>query len=96
MDLEYDMSVAAIGQNRSATSKALELCTYRKEENQEYPRLMEECLAYFPFPSPREVMRSEELFLEIEEANSLLVKDSVMLELKLLEHIHYLDKSSED
>ena len=57
---------------------------------------MEECLAYFPFPSPREVMRSEELFIEIEKTNSLLVKDSVILELKLLEHIHYLDESSED
>ena len=95
MELDYNVSVSAIGQNKSATPKALELCTYRKEDNQKYPWLVEVCPAYFPFPSPGEVMRSEELFLEIKEANSLLVKDLVILELKVLEHEHYLDEDSD-
>ena len=44
------------------------------------------CSADFPFPSPGEVLQSEELFLEIAEANSLLQNDAMILELKLLDH----------
>ena len=40
-------------------------------------------------------MESKELFLEAEEANSLLTKDSMILELKLLEHQHHWKKDSE-
>ena len=78
MDLEYNVSVAAIGEHRSATPKTLELCTG------DYYF----CSAFFPFPSPGEVLQSEEQFLEIEEANSLLANDAMTLELKLLEHQH--------
>ena len=78
MDLEYNVSVAAIGEHRAATSKTLELCTG------DYYF----CSAFFPLPSPGEVLRSEEQFLEIEEANSLLQNDAVTLKLKLLEHHH--------
>lgn len=46
------------------------------------------CDAQFLFPSNGEVLRSMELFLEIEEAMSLLQKDAITLELKLLKHKH--------
>ena len=48
------------------------------------------CSARFPFPSPGEVLRSEELFLEIEEVNSLLANDAMTLELKLPKHQHHV------
>ena len=40
-------------------------------------------------------MESEELFLEAEEANSLLTKDSMILEMKLLDHQHHWEEDSE-
>ena len=83
MYLEYNVSVAAIGQHRSATPKTLELCT--RGFLCSFFFLLP-CSAHFPLPSPGEVLRSEELFLEIEEANSLLANDAMTLELKLLEH----------
>ena len=86
MYLEYNVSVAAIGQHRSATPKTLELCTYRMGDNDRFSFIASACCAHFPFPSPGKVLRSEELFLEIEEANSLLANDAMTLELKLLEH----------
>ena len=86
MFLEYNVSVTAKGQHTSAIPKELELCTYRKVNNDIHLPL---CSAYFPFPSPEEVLQSEELFLETEEANSLLVNESFTLELKLLKHQHH-------
>ena len=77
MELQYNVSVAAIGQHRSAMHKTLELYSSKKNCS---------CSACFPCPSPGEVLQSEELFLEMEEANSLLVNDSIILELKLLKH----------
>ena len=76
MKLYYNVSVAAIGQHRSATPITTEVC------DNDY------CYVYCPFPSPGEVLRSEEQFVELEEANSLLANDSIILELKLLEHQH--------
>ena len=84
MYLEYNVSVAAIGQHRSATHKTLELCSSRDI------LMILACSAHFPFPSPGEVLRSKEQFLEIEEANSLLANESMTLELKLLQHQHHL------
>ena len=78
--LEHNVSVAAIGQERSAMHKTLELCT----SSYMYGGYL--CSANFPFPSPGEVLQSDELFLKIEEANSLLVNNAMILELKLLEH----------
>lgn len=90
------MSVTATGQGQhnSATHTTLELCTVRMGDNDgSFIMSSLSCFAYNPFPSPGEVLRSDELFLEIEEANSLLENDSIMLELKLLKHIHYFDSS---
>ena len=93
MCLEYNVSVAAIGQHRSATHKTLKLCTFRKGDKARYPsigiecgRYVPRCSARFPFPSPGAMLRSDKLFLEIEEANSPLTNDAMTLELKLLEH----------
>ena len=87
MCLQYNVSVAAIGQHTSAT---LELCTIRYGDNSIFGTSQDtRCCANFPFPSPGKVLRSEELFLEIEEANSLLQNDVMTLELKLLEHQHH-------
>ena len=89
--LEYNVSVAARGQHISTTHKILELCTPRAEDNSGYVVPPQPpCSARFPFPSPGEVLRSEELFLEVEHANCLIVNDSVILGLKLLKHrCHY-------
>lgn len=57
----------------------LELCT------DGFPRYS----ASIPAPSPGKVLRSEKLFIDIEKANSLLVNDTMILELKLLEHQHH-------
>ena len=85
--LEYNVSVAAIG-HTSATPKTLELCSLRKGDNSILLPVLPACSARFRFPSPGEVLRSEEQFLEIEEANSLLANDAMTLELKLLKHQH--------
>ena len=85
MEMQYIVSVAAIGQYTSATPKTLELCTHRIGDNRKSMSYIE-CSSHFPFPSPGEVLRSEELFLEIKEANSLVQNDTMRLELKLLEH----------
>ena len=86
MYLQYNVSGVAIGQHTSATPKALELCSFRLGDKAKYPSLQQLCSAFFPLPSPGEVLRSEEQFLEIEEVNSLLANDAMLLELKLLKH----------
>ena len=88
--LEYNVSVAAIGQHRSITCKTLKLCN----NDNVYSLQIYPCSAVFPLPG--EVLRSEEQFLEIEEANSLLENDSVILELKLLKHEHDCSSSDSD
>ena len=100
MWLQYNVSVAAIGQG-SATHTTLELCTFRKGDKARYPSILTGssmygalCSARFHFPSPGEVLRSEEQFLEIEEANPLLQNDAMTLELKLLEHQHHMPQRS--
>ena len=89
MCLQYNVSVTAIGQSRSPT--IIELCIAAEKDSGNHPlqRLLQSlCSACFRFPSPGEVLRSEQLFLEIEEANCLLVNDSMILELKLMKHQH--------
>ena len=86
MYLQYNVSVVAIGQHTSATPKALELCSFRLGDKAKYPPIQPLCSAFFPLPSPGEVLRSEEQFLVIEEVNSLLANDAMLLELKLLKH----------
>ena len=92
MYLQYNVSVAAIGQHTSATPKALELCSFGWGDKATYSR--PHCSARFSFPSPGEMLRSEERFLEIKEANSLLANDAMTLELKLLEHQHDMPQYS--
>ena len=80
---QYNVTITA---NR--TSKTLKLCTKIPSK---YPRddnflLSFYCSYYFPFPSPGEVLQSEEQFLEISEANSLLENDSIILKLELSDH----------
>ena len=87
--LMYNVSVTIIGQLRLGTQKTLEVCTTRQDDCDELNKITINCSASFPFPSPGEVLRSEELFLEIEEASSLLQNDAMILELKLLEHEHH-------
>ena len=91
--LQYSVSVTAIGQHTSATPKVLEVCTYRIGDKHN-KIIITVCSTNFSFPSPGEVLQSEEQFLEIEEANSLLQNDSMILELKLLEHRHHMPQHS--
>ena len=89
MWLRYNVSVATIGQNGSSTHKAvLELCRYRpgfyfKDTGVMEPRT--KCSAYEQYFNRSPALRSE-LFLKIEEANSILVHETLILELKLLQH----------
>ena len=83
--LKYNVTITA---NR--TSKTLELCTKIPSK---YPELSvflaslyKFCSYRFSLPSPGEVLRSEEQFLEISEANALLVNDSIILQLELSDH----------
>ena len=79
---QYNVTITA---NR--TSKTLELCTEIPPSNTgSYSRVP--CSCNFSLPSPGEVLRSEEQFLEISEANSLLENDSIILKLELLHHQH--------
>ena len=80
--LLYNVSVAAIGQYTSATPKTLELCSFRQGDKTRFPPPLPHCSAYFSFPSPDGVLEPEELFLEIEEPNSLLANDLMTLELE--------------
>ena len=89
--LKYNLSVTAVGKHASSTPKTMELCFYKVGANHSpihFALYSLPCTSSSPLPSPGEVLRSEELFLKIEEANSLLVNDSLTLELKLLEHQH--------
>ena len=79
MRLQCNVSVTATEQHRSTTPKMLELCTDRKGDNSRYSLYVPRCSARFPFPSPGDVLQSEELLLEIGN-------DAMTLELKLLEH----------
>ena len=74
--LQCNVSITATEQHRSTTPKTLELCTHN---NSRYSLYVPQCSARFPFPSPGDVLQSEELLLEIGN-------DAMTLELKLLEH----------
>ena len=97
MYLEYNVSVTAIGRSTSAIPKTFELCSLREGDTHDPQlqflanklRLQLHCSAHFNLSSPGEVLQSEEVFLEIEEAKSLLANDAMTLELKLLEHHHH-------
>jgi len=85
MPLQYDVSVA--GPNKyygEETFVIMGLCTSRPEDNAG----CHECSDYFPFPSPGEVLKSEEQFMEIGEAENTLINDSLLLEIELEEHEH--------
>ena len=85
MPLQYDVSVAAPNKYyREETFVIMGLCTSRPEDNAG----CHECSDYFPFPSSGEVLQSEEQFMEIEEAESTLINDSLLLEIELQEHEH--------
>ena len=79
---EYNVTITA-----KRTSKTLKLCTIIHSK---YPTagglICTSCSYHFPLPSPGEVLRSEEQFLEISEANALLENDSIILKLELLLH----------
>ena len=77
----YNVTITA---NR--TSKTLELCTVIPSSNGEMCQPIILCFCHFDLPSPGEELRSEEQFLEISEANSLLENDSIILKLKLSHH----------
>ena len=87
--LQYNVSVTAIGQhmNSPVIHTVLALCTSRQGDISKL--MLSPCSARFPFPSPGGMLRSDELFLKIEDANSLLLNDSMILELRLLEHQHH-------
>ena len=97
MYLEYNVSVTAIGQSTSAIPKTFELCSLREGDTHDPPlqflanklHLQLHCSAHFNLSSPGEVLQSEEVFLEIEEAKFLLADDAMTLELKLLKHHHH-------
>ena len=86
MWLQYNVSVVAQGPQKSSAPKLLEVCAIRPGDSSWYCVIRVSCSAYHHFPSPGEVLQSEELFMKIEEANVLVDKKSMILDLKLLEH----------
>ena len=85
-DLEFDVSVSAVGEQGSGT--VMKLCTRRDEKYNGPFYVKSKCVDYFSFPSPKETLVSEELFLKIEEAKGLLVNEVFTMQLKLLQHKH--------
>ena len=79
---EYNVIITA-----KRTSKTLMLCTKIPSK---YPRagglIRTLCSYHFHLPSPGEVLRSEEQFLEISDTYDLLENDSIILQLKLSDH----------
>ena len=73
---KYNVTITA-----KRTSKTLKLCTRIPSK-----LIYTLCSYHFPLPSPGEELRSEEQFLKISEANSLLENDSIILKLELLLH----------
>ena len=89
--LAYDVSVSAMQQQTPYTTKILELCTFRRmlsdsdwSEDEIEPR----CFYEMQFPSAYEVLLSEEMFVDIEDISTLLVDDSMRVNLNLLQHDH--------
>ena len=90
MYLECSVLVTAIGQHGLDAHKKLELCTNRVKGDERSDRYFKPpCPACFPLPSPGEVLKSEERFLDIEEVNYLLENDAMTLELELRTHYCY-------
>ena len=77
---QYNVTITA--------NRTLELCTIisPKDSRASDFNLCSHCCHVFPLPSPGEVLRSEEQFLEISEANALLENDSIILQLELIFH----------
>ena len=86
MWLRYNVSVVTRGQQKSSAPKLLEVCAIRQGDKSWCCIIRVSCSAYFHFPSPGEMLGSEELFLKIEEANTFIENESMILELKLMEH----------
>ena len=84
--MEFDVSVSVLGEQRSG--RVMTLCTCRNKKSDGAFHVESKCVDYFPFPSPKEVLKSEELFLKNEEAQTLLVNEVITLQLKLLQHKH--------
>ena len=84
--LQYNVVVAAVRPQKLAISKVFELCTYRKGDNEPGWLKRSPCSANSYFPPPGMMLHVEELFMEIKNASSALVNDSMTLELTLLEH----------
>ena len=85
--LQYNVSITAIRQQSPAVHTILALCTSRQSDISKL--MLSPCSARFPFPSPGEMLRSDELFVKTEDLNSLLFNDSMILEMKLQEHQHH-------
>ena len=86
MWLRYNVSVVTRGLQKSSAPKLLEVCIIRQGDKSWCCIIRVSCSAYFHFPSPGETLGSEELFLKIEEANTFIENESMILELKLMEH----------
>ena len=85
MTIEFNMSVAALDSDSDEeASITMEVCTSRQGDDAG----CNDCTAYFPLPSPGEVLRPEEQFLETEKATDILMNDSLILEIKVEEHEH--------
>jgi len=89
--LAHDVSVSAMQQQTPYTTKTLELCTFRRilsdsdsSEDEFEPR----CFYEMQFPSAYEALLSKEMFADIEDISTLLVDDSMRVDLKLLQHDH--------
>lgn len=84
--MEFDVLVSVLGEQRSG--RVMELCTCRNTKGDVPFYVESKCVHYFPFPSSKEALKSEELFLKNEEAQTLLVNEVITLQLKLLQHKH--------
>ena len=85
--LAYNVSVAAVGEYKSATPQTVEMCTYREVSHPSSWSV--QCAAQFSFPTCGKMLQSKPVYLDIEEVNSQSENNFMEVQLRLMEHEHY-------
>ena len=85
--LAYDVSVSVMRGQIPYVTKVIELCTFKEDtavsDEDEFEDFTT-CISNIPFPSPGGVLESVDKLVKVRHIASLVVKDSLVLRLKLL------------
>ena len=91
--LAYNVSVSVMRGQTPEVTKEIELCTFKehnaisdKDEFEDYTT----CISNVPFPTPGRILQSEDKLVKVTKIASLVVNNSLVLRLKLLQHYHCL------